>query len=409
MVEKINEIWRYEHTETGIKLFGYNEEKHNVIVPETIDGKPVEVLYFALVSSEVKSIFIPKTVKEIVMWGYPISLETIEVDENNEWFSSRDGVLYNKDASILVRFPCAKEFNNQFLDGVVEISSLAFADVQRIYSVDFPLSVRKIGADAFNYCETLKSVTMTDNVVEIGPGAFCGCGLEEIKLSENIHEFEVSTYDDEGSGYFSGCDFREYIVPDHIMKIGSLTFENNKKLRRIYIPASVETIEKHAFYGCESLEEIIIEEGNKSYYSIDGVLFSRDGTILHYPQNKKDFSFTIPKTIKKIGAYAFYKNKNLKHLMLGENIHEIGYRAFTSSHIESINIPANVKRIEKDVFLYTAIKELYIPKSIQYIEMNSGTAGNINPYKDMLILVDKDSYAEKMCIKYNLTYNITSH
>lgn len=67
MVEKINEIWRYEHTETGIKLFGYNEEKHNVIVPETIDGKPVEVLYFALVSSEVKSIFIPKTVKEIVM------------------------------------------------------------------------------------------------------------------------------------------------------------------------------------------------------------------------------------------------------------------------------------------------------------------------------------------------------
>lgn len=409
MVENINEKWRYEHTETGIKLFGYNEENHNVVIPETIDGKPVEELYFALVSSDAKSVFIPKTVKEIIMWGYPISLETINVDENNEWFSSRNGVLYNKDGSILVRFPCAKEFNNEYLDGVVEISPLAFADVKKINSVNFPDSVCKIGADAFNFCETLKAVTMSDSVAEIGPGAFCGCGLETITLSKNVHALEVSTYDYEGSGFFSGCNFREYSVPEHIVKIGGLTFENNKKLRRIYIPASVETFEKHAFYGCESLEEINIEEGNKSYYSIDGVLFSRDGTILHYPQNKKDFSFTIPNTIKKIGAYAFYKNKNLKQLVLGENIHEIGYRAFTSSHIESINVPANVKRIEKDVFLYTAIKELYIPKSIQYIEMNSGTAGNINPFKDMLILVDKDSHAEKMCIKYNLTYNIASH
>lgn len=132
MVENINEKWRYEHTETGIKLFGYNEENHNVVIPETIDGKPVEELYFALVSSDAKSIFIPKTVKEIIMWGYPISLETINVDENNEWFSSRNGVLYNKDGSVLVRFPCAKEFNNEYLDGVVEISPLAFADVQKI-------------------------------------------------------------------------------------------------------------------------------------------------------------------------------------------------------------------------------------------------------------------------------------
>lgn len=406
MVENINEKWRYEHTETGIKLFGYNEENHNVVIPETIDGKPVEELYFALVSSDAKSVFIPKTVKEIIMWGYPISLETINVDENNEWFSSRNGVLYNKDGSILVRFPCAKEFNNEYLDGVVEISPLAFADVKKINSVNFPDSVCKIGADAFNFCETLKAVTMSDSVAEIGPGAFCGCGLETITLSKNVHALEVSTYDYEGSGFFSGCNFREYSVPEHIVKIGGLAFQYNRTLRKVCIPASVNLIEKHAFYGCEALEEIIVEDGNEHYYSKSGVLYSRDGTLLHYPQNKQDETFVLPVDIERIGTYAFYECKKLRHIILGDNVTEIEFRAFTSSHIESINIPSKVKKIEKDVFLHTHIRKLYIPQSVQYIEMNSGTAGNINPFGEMVLLVDKDSYAERMCIKHNLNFRI---
>lgn len=105
-----------------------------------------------------------------------------------------------------------------------------------------------------------------------------------------------------------------------------------------------------------------------------------------------------------IHQHAFYENKHLKKIILGDAITKIGYRAFACSNIESINIPINTERIELDVFLYCGVKELYIPKWVSFIEMNSNTAGNINPYKDMTLLVDKDSYAETMCIKHNLKH-----
>lgn len=392
-----NETWVYEQNETGVVVYGYNkEDDEHIVIPETIEEKPVEVLYFGVVSNETKTISIPKTVKEIKMWGYPISLEKILVDENNEQFCSKDGVLYSKDGTTLVRFPCAKKYDNKFLDGVVEIADFAFEDVQKIEDVIIPDTVVSIGEEAFCWCETLTSIKMTSSVKHIGAGAFCGCGLVELEMTKNISKYEMAEYD-EGLGFFSCNDFEEFVVPENIEEIGDQTFDHCTKLKKVYIPASVNTIGKYVFSECCSLVEINVSENNENYYSIDGVLFSKDGTLLHYPQNKKSTFYEVPSDTKRIGEYAFYENKNLKHLKLNNNIVAFGYRAFASSNIESINIPHGVKTIGKDVFLYTSIKELYIPRTIEFIEMNSGTAGNINPYKDMIIIVDKNSYAEKIC------------
>lgn len=396
-------VWSYVITENGVGVCGFSEESENIIIPETIDGKIVETVYFGIVDTETKSIFIPKTVKEFVMWGYLISLKKIIVDEDNQWFSSKDGVLYNKEYTILVRYPCAMTYDNKYLNGVVEIADYAFADVQNIDNVVIPDTITKIGLEAFSSCETLNSIKMTNSVKQIGAGAFCGCSFKDIELTENICEYEMSEYD-EGLGFFSGNKFVEFSVPENIKRIGDKTFEYCRELKKIYISSSVEEIGKFVFYECNSLEEIVVSKDNKFYYSEDGVLYSRDGTLLHYPKSKKDTSFIVPDNIIRINTYAFYENKKLKNLTIGKNVFEIGRRAFACSHIESINIPSKVKIIEKDVFLYTSIKELYMPKSIEYIVMDSGTAGNINPFKDMQILVDKGSYAEKMCIEYGLNY-----
>ena len=398
-------LWKYKVLKTGVAVHGYNKEddKH-IVIPETIEEKPVEVLYFGVVSNETKTISIPKTVKEIKMWGYPLSLEKILVDENNEQFCSKEGVLYSKDGTTLVRFPCAKKYDNKFLDGVVEIADFAFEDVQKIEDVIIPDTVVSIGEEAFCWCETLTSIKMTSSVKHIGAGAFCGCGLVELEMTKNISKYEMAEYD-EGLGFFSCNDFEEFIVPENIKEIGDQTFEHCTKLKKVYIPASVSTIGNHVFSECCSLEEINVSENNENYYSIDGVLFSKDGILLHYPQNKKDAYYEVPSNTKKIGNYAFYKNKNLKHLKLNDTIDAFGYRAFALSNIETINIPYGVKIIGKDAFLYTSIKELYIPSTIEFIEMNSGTAGNINPYKEIKLIVDEGSYAEAICKKEGL--NIT--
>lgn len=120
-----------------------------------------------------------------------------------------------------------------------------------------------------------------------------------------------------------------------------------------------------------------------------------------YPANKKGDTFITPEEVNEIYQHAFYKTKHLKKLTLGDAISKIGYRAFALSNIESVNIPTNTNRIELDVFLYCGVKELYIPKWVVSIEMSSNTMGNVNPYKDITLLVDKGSYAEKMCIETN--------
>lgn len=408
MLKKLQENgWKYYIKDNEAYIIGVPEAVETILfVPESIGGYPVvKVDFYMAPMYGYDSVHLSKNIKFFDASCVRENIANIRVDEENEYFAARDGILYSKDFKTIISFPPSKkDFNVSCLDGVEIIGESAFASCDSLISVNIPTSVVEIGTNAFSFSERLKSVEMSDSVKKNGAGAFGGCGLERIILSKNINKLECSEYSDEYLGFLSSADFVEFDIPNNIEIIGNQTFEYCKKLKKVYIPSSVKEIGKHVFYGCNSLEEIVVSKDNKFYYSEDGVLYSRDGTLLHYPQNKKDATFIVPDNIIKINTYAFYENQKLKNLTIGNNVFEFGCRAFACSHIESINIPSKVKIIEKDVFLYTSIKELYMPKSIEYIVMDSGTAGNINPFKDMQILVDKGSYAEKMCIEYGLNY-----
>ena len=413
MVEILQESgWEYYIKNNEAYIVGVPDaEKTTLLIPEAIGGYPIVKIDFYMASMYgYDSVHLSKNIKFFDASCIRENISNISVDDKNECFAARDGILYSKDFKTIISFPPSKkDFNISCLDGVEIIGESSFDSCDSLISVNIPTSVVEIGTNAFSFSERLKSVEMSDSVKRIGAGAFGGCGLEKIILSKNINKLECSEYSDDYLGFFSSADFVEFNIPDHIEIIGDQTFENCEKLKKIYIPASVKEIGRHIFYGCFALEEIVVSKDNEFYYSQNGVLYSRDGTLLHYPKSKKDTSFIVPDNIIKINAYAFYENKKLKNLTLGNNVSEIGRRAFACSHIETINIPSKVKIIEKDVFLDTSIKELYMPESLEYIEMDSGTAGNINPFKDMQILVDKRSYAEKICVEYGLNYRIINN
>lgn len=399
--------WKYYVKDNEAYIIGVPDAKEpTLFIPESIGGYPIVKIDFYMAPMDgYDSIHLSKNIKFFDASCVRENIANIRVDEENEYFAARDGVLYNKDFKTIISFPPSKkDFNISCLDGVEIIGESAFDSCDSLISVNIPTSVVEIGTNAFSFSERLKFVGMSDSVKKIGAGAFGGCGLEKIILSKNINKLDCSEYSDDYLGFFSCADFVEFNIPDHIEIIGDQTFENCENLKKIYIPASVREIGEYVFHGCSALEEIVVSKDNKFYYSEDGVLYSQEGTLLYYPQNKKDNSFILPDNIIKINAYAFYANNNLKKLMLGNAVSEIGRSAFSYSHIETINIPQNVRTIEKNVFLCSSIKELYIPKSVLYIEMNSDTVGSVNPFRDILILVDKGSYAEKICIEYGLNY-----
>lgn len=103
------------------------------------------------------------------------ALEEINVTDGDGNYSSQDGVLYNKDKSTLVAYPqnkAGKSFKAP--ESVTEIAQSAFAKAQNLKKVELP-NVKVIKSYAFEDCAALSSVTLSDDLTEIGSDAFYSC------------------------------------------------------------------------------------------------------------------------------------------------------------------------------------------------------------------------------------------
>jgi len=110
----------------------------------------------------INEIIIPSSVKEIgSMAFYECSSVTkYVVEDGNENYASVDGVLFNKDKTVLIQYPASKEGSEYaILSGVVEIKSNAFVSSANLESVVVPDSVERIESQAFYYCSLLAKVT----------------------------------------------------------------------------------------------------------------------------------------------------------------------------------------------------------------------------------------------------------
>ena len=83
-------------------------------------------------------------------------------------------------------------------------------------------------------------------------------------------------------------------LPHMLDSINSDAFSYCSKLKSIVIPASVQSITVGAFYAMDSLAQIVVDTNNQNYTSIDGVLFNKNGKILHSYPNMKDSVYIMP-------------------------------------------------------------------------------------------------------------------
>lgn len=107
-------------------------------------------------------------------FGDCFNLKEIHVSENNAGLSSENGVLFNKDKTELIYYPCGKEDTSYTIpDSVTVIQDSAFMSCL-LEKVTIPESVTRIGRLAFS-CSALTSVTIPKSVTEVGYTAFAAC------------------------------------------------------------------------------------------------------------------------------------------------------------------------------------------------------------------------------------------
>ena len=233
--------------------------------------------------------------------GYPVSERTsaaeklvsyrnviYTLDENNK---DPQGIYYNisgDEAMVGDTSFGAADYQGAG-DGIVIIPDAVSKD-GNVYDVT------NISSYAFNRCSKLREITVGDNVQKISEGAFCLSGLSKIHIGKQVQQIETT-----------------WLVP----------FEGTK------------------------LEEITIDPENTFYTVKDGVLFTADmSELVRYPSRDPRTEYTIPDSVTKISQYAFESVRNVKNMVLPSGVEEIGAAAFeASTALYPVQDLRNVKRL----------------------------------------------------------------
>ena len=173
-----------------------------------------------------------------------------------------------------------------------------------------------------------------------------------ISLQHVIVEEGVTTI---AAHAFSNHNIESLTLPSTLERIGKYAFAW-QNLTSINIPANVNYIDRYAFWNCP-LTEINVSAANQTYSSIDGVLFDKaQKQLFMYPKGKTDDRYTIPNTVEWIDHAAFYGNKNIISVSMGNNVQGIGINAFSGcDKLITITISDNLSFIGEGCFDETAL------------------------------------------------------
>ena len=122
----------------------------------------------------------------------------------------------------------------------------------------------------------------------------------------------------------------EVRIPDTVTEIGfNAILFGSEEIKSIYIPSSVKKISESNFSYCDGLMEIVVDEENTEYTSINGALYTKDKKkLLAYPCATYETEITLPNGVEVICEDAFC-SCDMEKIILPSSIKEIEYSAFS--------------------------------------------------------------------------------
>lgn len=177
----------------------------------------------------------------------------------------------------------------------------------------------------------------------------------------------------------------EVIIPSGVTEIrGDAFFKKGGAITSVSIPDSVVSIGLGAF-DCANLQEIHVDPGNNQFASDNGLLFSKDKTMLIRCPSGNNGVYSIPAGVTKIGDRAFRGCRNLNNISIPQSVNAIGDEAFRDcSSLTEISIPESVTQIGTAAFHgCAAITSIRIPKGVS--EIKTATFFGCRNLKSILI------------------------
>lgn len=311
---------------------------------------------------KLETIIIGKNVKKLAGYCFEgcSNLKKVKIHKRNNYYSSEDAVIFSKNKKKLV---------------------CCISSETDIYTV--PAYVTTIAKNAFNYCDKLKHIVLSDKITEYKPGClgedfYDEPKIESITLGRDYYnggnvqflteaEYLKNIYVSEENPYYSSVDgilynkeqtkllacpsnaevckmpntvtsvknnafsynynIKEMYVSDGITDVANI-LDKCHGLKTLYIGKNVKKIQRVEGLGMEQLEQITVSPENQNYKGEDGILYSKDGSRFVWCPEQKQGTVTVSSGTAIIGESAFYGCEKVTDIVL----------------------PATVTTIEKDAF-----------------------------------------------------------
>ena len=299
--EELKQEFSIKETAKGIAIIRWYGKDVNCVIPH--DMNIVRIERYAFWNCDTMAgISIPSSVANIDDGAFSgcNGLKHFHVSKNNPFYSSVDGVLFDKEKTELLRYPVGRQGVYRIPDGVTGIGKLAFSGCGNLTGLTIPDSVTSIGESAFQGCTGITTLMIPGSVTSIGEGAFSDCS-----------------------------SLTSLTIPDSVTSIGEWAFSHCSSLTSLTIPDSVTSIGKRVLSDCSSLTSLHIGNG-----------------VTDIP----DWEFTdlssltnvyIGNSVTSIGGWAFSGCGNLTSIHLGDSVVDIGYAFNGCKNLTSITLSKN--------------------------------------------------------------------
>jgi len=183
------------------------------------------------------------------------SLQSINVNSNNQYYSSIDGNLLNKQGTEFIQYADGNpRVAYTIPNGVNKVLDSAFSS-DNLISVTIPNSVTDIDAYAFFCCSNLENISMPDSLIHIGREAFGGTAYYRDAANWEDNVLYLGHYLIVASNLFG-----EYKIKDGTICIGDWAINNSPDLLSLVLPDTLLGIGCGICSGCEKITSLKIPD-----------------------------------------------------------------------------------------------------------------------------------------------------
>ena len=416
-VEKSHDYHEYHN----YSMFLNGESITNLVIPDSV----VDLNNSFEFASNIKSIYIPKSVKNVGSFRGCTEIEEVTVDEDSPYYFVDSNCIIEKETKTLV-----SAFKNSEIpknETVERIGDSAFWGHKYITELIIPENIKSIGVCAFSYCTELTSIKIPDSVTSIDSSAFSDTGYYNNDLNWENGALYISNH----LITVNDC-LCEYTIKDGTITIADGAFGNNNRLRIVTIPNSVTSISDHAFSNCTGLTSITIPNsvtsighhafsyctgltsitipnsvtsigwgafcgctGLREVHTNDIVKWCNidfrdcDSNPLYYAHNlylngEIAVNLVIPGNVTKIKDNAFVNCTSIENAVISDGAISIGHHAFSGcTGLTSITIPNSVTSIGWEAFSgCSKVTSLKLPDNIDIREIGTDAFKDCPAYEE---------------------------